>query len=274
MKKHFFVIILGAICLSVFLYFRPKVVVKNEIKANRDNASAEQNTAATESNNEEHASVQLSKEATNQLTELKTQLAKDKKNVQLFEQIAGVFAKENIFDSAAYYFEQAAILSPSLATWSRAGDAYFQAMSLALKPTSIERLTKQTQEMYAKVLAIKPDDLHARTNLAMTYVGSASPMQAISLLRQVLEDAPDYEPALMNMGALSLQSGQNDKAAARFQQVLKKNPSNINAQIGFAYSMIGLKQTRDAKKILEEVLKNDLDPSLRQEVTNTLQSLK
>lgn len=278
MNKQIFVIILVAIGLSAFLYSRPKFVVKSEAAANRDKPTTAQNSSeaqTSKSDNEDHA-IQLPEKQRSQVEGLKNQLkqANGKQKQGIYEQLALVFASVNAADSAAFYFEQIALMAPSVENWIRTGDAYFQAYSLALKPQNIERLTKKTQDAYGKVLVIKPNDLHARTNLAMTYVTSASPMQAISMLRQVIEDAPDYEPALLNLGALSLQSRQFDKAASRFQQVLSKNPENINAQMGLAYSYIELEKIQDAKKLLENVLKKDLDPNLRQEVTNTLQSLK
>lgn len=109
----------------------------------------------------------------------------------------------------------------------------------------------------------------------MTYVASASPMQAIQTLRQVLEIEPNFEPALMNLGVLSMQSNQYDKAADRFRAVLRVNPNNHNATVGLAYSLVELNQKPQAKKLLEDLLAHkDLEAPLRQEVSNTLQSLK
>jgi thioredoxin-like negative regulator of GroEL len=89
-----------------------------------------------------------------------------------------------------------------------------------------------------------------------------------------LEINPNYEPALVNMGVLSLQSNQYDKAANRFRQVIKVNPQNHNAQLGLAYSLIELNQVDEAKTILSDLQNKEIEPTLRQEVERTLQNLK
>ena len=51
-------------------------------------------------------------------------------------------------------------------------------------------------------------------------------MQGIMMLREVLEEDPKNELALFNMGMLSIQSGQYDKAVERLVE-LGKNQSQI-----------------------------------------------
>jgi predicted Zn-dependent protease len=99
-------------------------------------------------------------------------------------------------------------------------------------------------------------------------------MKAIKMLREVLDQQPDYVPAMMSLGGLSMESGQFDKAIQRFENVLKVDPKNINAQLGIAYSLIELGKAPEAKNILNKVLKEDIDPIMKDEITKTLNSLK
>ena len=275
MRLQLIIILLLAIGASVFLYTRPKVVIKDEQGANRDQATDQQAGVSVPEGEESHSPT-LSEAGRTTLLKLKTQLAttSGETSIAILEEIAELFVEGDIADSAAYYFEKVADISPTETNWLRAADAYFQAYNLALRSQNVSKFAEEAQQAYKKVLAQSPNNLHAMTNLGMTYVTSASPMQAIGMLRQVLEINPDYEPALMNMGVLSLQSNQYDKAANRFRQVLRVNPGNHNAQLGLAYSLIELKQTEEAKGLLNDLLNEDVEPGLKQEVEKTLQNLK
>lgn len=277
MRIQLLTIVLIATGVSVFLYTRPKVVVKDSEGANRDKAtSAEQTTTATTDNNEEVShSPTLSEEQQNRMSVLKKELANAPANdVEVLEKIGDLFIEGNVTDSAGYYYEMVATKQPTEGNWLRTGDVYFQAYNLALRTQNVEKFAKKTQDAYQKVLAKAPNNLQARTNLGMTYVTSGTPMEAIGMLRQVLEINPNYEPALVNMGVLSLQSNQYDKAASRFRQVMKVNPKNYNAQLGLAYSLIELNQTDEAKTLLVDLQNKQLEPTIREEVERTLQNLK
>ncbi|WP_337044724.1 tetratricopeptide repeat protein [Emticicia sp. 17c] len=275
MKRHFLIIIVAAIALTGFLYYRPKVVVKNEAKANRDKVA--DNKAADAGKGQNDITTQapkLSAEQESQVTELKKKLAASTDKKALYTQIAQVFATGNRFDSAAVYIEKIAIAEPTTENWLKAGDAYFQAYNLALKQENITYLAEKTRSAYQKVLEKSPHQLMAKTNLAMTYVQTDSPMQAIMMLRQVLEEEPNFEPALMQMGVLSMQSNQYARAADRFRQVLRINPANLNAQLALGYSLIETGEKAQAKKILEDLKTKVKDPTLTEEINKALESIK
>jgi cytochrome c-type biogenesis protein CcmH/NrfG len=99
-------------------------------------------------------------------------------------------------------------------------------------------------------------------------------MKAITMLREVLDQEPNYVPAIMSLGGLSMQSNQYDKAAARFQNVLKIDPANVNAKLGLAYSLIELDRKLEAKGLLNDVLSQNIDDVMKDEIIKTLNSLK
>ncbi|WP_165372070.1 tetratricopeptide repeat protein [Emticicia agri] len=275
MKRHSLILIVIAIALTGFLYYRPKVVVKNEAKANRDKVS--DNKPAASDNSKPDITTQapkLSAEEEKEIGDLKQKLATATDKVVVFNEIAEVFAKGNRFDSAAVYVEKIAVAQPTTEHWMRAGDAYYQAFTLALKPENVEYLAGKTRAAYNKVLEKSPRQLQAKTNLAMTYVQTDSPMQAIAMLREVLAEEPNFEPALMNMGVLSMQSNQYAKAADRFRQVLRINPNNVNAQFGLGYSLLELGEKEQAKKLLLDLKQKVKEPTLLEELNKTLESIK
>lgn len=269
MKKEIIIVLVASIALLGFLYTRPKFVVKDEAKKTTE-APAGGQVAEKSTEDTPHQDVKLTKEQRAKVNEL---IANP--SLEDLRTLGTVYVQAMAFDSAGYYFEKVATATKAVNDWQIAGDMYFQAFNLALKPASVEKMAQKTQTCYEQVLVLKPTALQAKTNLAMTYVASASPMQAIQTLRQVLEVEPNFEPALMNLGVLSMQSNQFDKAADRFRAVLRVNPNNHNATVGLGYSLIELGQKPQAKTLLEELLQHkDLEAPLRQEVSNTLQNLK
>lgn len=279
MKKNFIILIVIAVALTGFLYSRPKVVVKDEAKANRDKVSeTKSDEKHTDDDGHDHSETsqapKLSAEQEKKLSELKQKLASATDKVAVYDQIAQVFIAANRFDSAAVYAEKIAIAEPSVETWMQAGDTYYQAFTLSLRQENVANYAEKTRACYQKVLEKNPRQLQAKTNLAMTYVQSDSPMQAIMMLREVITEEPNFEPALMNLGVLSMQSGQYDKAADRFKQVIRINPNNQNALLGLGYSLIELKQKPQAKIIFEDLKKKVKEPTLLEEVNKALESLK
>ena len=264
-RIHLLIILLVGAVGTAFLVTRPKSVVKDEAQTVQKNPKPE---------TQKELGRKLTEEGQKQVSALNQELKSKNNDIAVLEKIADVYLRESIFDSAAYFAEKVAVIKPSVVNWTNTADLYFQAYNLALNPENVERLVEKTRDGYNKVIALEPLNLHAKTNLAMTYVGSDAPMKAIGMLREVLDQEPNYIPAIMSLGGLSMQSTQYDKAAARFLHVIKIRRSNVNAKLGLAYSFIELNKKEEAKILLKEVLNQKIDPTMKDEITKTLNSLK
>lgn len=262
-RVHFLIISGAALLCFAFLISRPKTVVKDEVKA----VSSE----APDVNEGVHM---MNPEAVRMAGEIRRKYATDANPLNGYRELGEMFYKASVFDSSAYYFEQIALNSPGVENWLRSGDAYLQAFSLTLNAAKGEELAEKTRESYSRALQIDPSNLHAKTNTALTYVNSANPMRAINILREVLDQQPNYLPAIISMGKLSMQSGQYDKAVERFKEVLRIDKDNMDGKIGLAYSYIETGKTEDARVLLTELLELNIDPVVRDEVRKTLNSLK
>jgi outer membrane protein len=256
------VFLISGVLLSIFLLTRPKYVVKKE------NGQTSQNQSENSAKNTTHT---LSKELLTRLDNIRanTQLSIQEKN----RQIAEAFFIQSVFDSAAYYFEKNLAVNNSTENILKVADSYNQALGLSLDPTKIEVYAQKARDFYNKVLKKDPENLYAKTNLASTYIKSETPMAAINLLREVIEANPNYVPALMTMGGMSMQSGQYDKAVNRFEKVISIDPNNQNAKMGLAYSFLELGKKEEAKVLFEKILKEDIPETTKAELRNTLKSI-
>jgi outer membrane protein len=196
------------------------------------------------------------------------------KNAIFADSLAKLYQIAGNFDSSAWFAEEAAKFFNTTEGWIKAGDQYYQAYTLALDETKQKRFAEKTREFYKKVLDINPDNLEVKTKMAMTYLSSQSPMQGITMLREVLVADPKNELALFNMGMLSIQSGQHDRAIERLEELLNVNPNHTqgNLLLGIAYMNAGSKGK--ARDQFEKVKQMEKDPAVQATVDSYLKDLK
>jgi tetratricopeptide (TPR) repeat protein len=280
MKRSIILVCVLAVALVGTLYSLPKVVVNSKSQ----NVSTEQTAAQepeseghlAESANDNHTSQALTPEQQQNIEKLRGSYnqATPGDRVAAAAKLSDAFSQYQKFDSAAYYAEQAALLSPAIENWLRAGDRYYEAFGFAVDESKAKRMGEKTREYYQKALEKNPELLAAKANMAMTYVNTASPMQGIMLMREVLDTDPTNELALFNLGILSMRSNQYSKAVERFQQIVRNNPSNTKAQFYLGVSLVELGRDDEARTVLAEVKKKETDPVIQQAIGELEQRLK
>jgi tetratricopeptide (TPR) repeat protein len=275
MKKEFLIIIIASVALAAFLMVRPKVVVNNKT-GKLDAGTAKTSTNNKASTDSQPHSQTLSPAVQKRIDELKSKLApaSGSQRSDIIKLLMVEFSSANRLDSAAKYAEGLLAIDNSEANLLIVADTYYQAYGFAITNEKGNQLAVKSREFYQKALDKNPNLLKAKTNMAMTYVTSETPMAGIMLLREVLNDEPTYVPALMNMGLLSMQSNQFDKASERFRAILKNNPENFEAEFYLGICLAELGEKTEAKKYLESVLKKNTDPAIKQSAKETLESLK
>jgi cytochrome c-type biogenesis protein CcmH/NrfG len=73
-------------------------------------------------------------------------------------------------------------------------------------------------------------------------------MQGIMMLREIAESDPSHVKSQLNLGLLSVQSKQFDKALARFEKVLQLNPNHIEAAYYKGVTLVELEKLKKQKK--------------------------
>ncbi len=305
-------LIAAGIGLVALLAFLPKGVVKNDADTdtNSDKSVVSTSSSLSQEVNQEntipdghspddghdHGNSVSNEETQNATTQhLMTVSAEDKellntarnlyfevaarKNVshndqhQALENFIDQLKKISLFDSAAYYLAIEAEQNPTLGHNLAAADAYYEASVFAINPTKASTASAKAKKYYELVLKEDPKNTDIKAQLAMTYVTTTNPMQGIAMLREVLEQNPNHAKAIENLGLLSVQSGQYDKAVSRFEKLIEIKPKDISAHLylGVSYKEIGAKQK--AKKQLEFVFNNATDPALKEAAKEYLKGL-
>jgi len=273
------------------MFFLPKVVVTKDDKkadlagatANRDAATDEEDHSGHDHAPGEHPSdepvahMAASKEQLQEIADLRRNFEKEQNadtKIDLAKNLAQKYQQISKFDSAGYYYETVAMATPSEQNFEKAGNQYFEAFSFAATEERAKYLSGKVTEMYQKVLEKNPDNLDAKTNLAMTYISGPAPMQGITLLREVLEKDPNNVKAIYNMGYLSMQSRQYDKAAERFRKLVELDPENVNGNFYLGVSLAETGQKAEAIEVFKKVKTLKNDPELHASVDDYLQKLQ
>ncbi|GJM29918.1 MAG: hypothetical protein DHS20C17_25530 [Cyclobacteriaceae bacterium] len=261
----------AALVLIALLYLLPKVVVDNEQQENASAIGETTDVELIESHNQELAeaeelAIENLKEGFN--TDLNPE-----KSATFADSLGGLFASLNFLDSAALYYGVAAELDPMLVRWLKAGESYFEAYSYAVESEKQQALGENVRKYFNLALESDPGLYDVKAKMALTFLPS-QPMQAVLLLREVVEQDPENELGLYNLGLLSLQSQQFDKAVNRFEALTKSHPENLEGQfyLGVSYSENG--DLAKAKEQFELVKTMDTDPEVQVTIDEYLEKLK
>jgi tetratricopeptide (TPR) repeat protein len=265
------IILLVASALLIWLIFQlPKAVVENEATMAESAAGNDTVASHIETHSKAPEAIQV------RIKEFRTQFvqgSEKEKNAIFADSLATLYRKANRFDSAAWFAEEASKVFKTTESWTKAGDNYYQAYTLAIDQKRQGLMATKAQELYSKVLEKEPGNLEVKTKMAMTYLSSPNPMQGITMLREVLTKDPKNELALFNMGMLSIQSGQHDRAIERLQELVKVNPNHLQGQLllGIAWMNKGEKEL--AREQFEKVKKMDKDPAVHATIDSYLKDL-
>jgi predicted Zn-dependent protease len=272
MKKSILLSCLFAVALVGTLFSLPKVVVNTkgkEVDAEQtQTAESSTDSVKSETPANSHDGATLSADQQKIVDQLRSGfiVATEKEKASAGLELSNKFAELQKFDSAAFYAEKVALLSPSLENWVRVGDRYYEAYGFAVDDQKAKNLGIKTREYYQKAIDQNPALLAVKANMAMTYVNTDNPMQGIMMLRDVIETDPTNELALFNMGILSMRSNQYAKAADRFKQILTNNPANTKAKFYLGLTLLELGKNDEARKVLLEVKKEEKDPIIQQAI--------
>lgn len=100
-----------------------------------------------------------------------------------------------------------------------------------------EWLATNAKELFEKALELNPSNDSSKVGLGGCYLFgeiSETPMQGITMIREVAERDPNNMYAQLMLGIGGMVSGQYDKAIERLNTVVSKQPSNAEATVMLA----------------------------------------
>lgn len=265
------VMVAGALALTVVLYLIPKAPLKPKEEAEA------QTVAPAGFSFEKYvidAKTALEWNASGRIDTWEG-LLKNEQKAELYDSIAAVWDSTGKPGIAASVFNRKAEITNTEKDWLNAAYRYFDAFKASGDSAEVAYFTAAAIKSYSKVLEINPSNLDAKMDLGVVYAeGTGEPMKGIMMLREVVTENPQHENAQMNLGFLSMKSGQFDKARERFQKVLEINPSRVDMYVYIGESFV---RTGDKKEAIRnfEIFKNlTNDPQMIKDIDDYINTLK
>lgn len=263
------VFIAAALAVTAALYFS----ISGEKEEKKEPLVETSVSLSFESINAE-AKKSLSSEKLSKINEAEEKL-KTSSSVENLTSIGRLWDQNKIPAVAAHYFEEAAAKEPSEKAWIEAAYRYFDGFQIAADSTMKKEMISKAIVCYEKASALNPENLDVKSDLGICYAQEGSnPMKGIMMLREVVSKNPDHEMAQYNLGILSVQSGQLDKAVDRFEKVLQLNPKRTEARFLLARTYADLGKKDQALKNFRIVQEEVKDPQLNTEIENIIKQIK
>ncbi|WP_109833206.1 tetratricopeptide repeat protein [Reichenbachiella versicolor] len=255
MNKYRLGLIIVAIILIGILYSLPRVVVDNDsaTEAVIQEENIESSHEFTMSALDEAAIASLQK---------KLSLSTDnEKNAIFADSLARIYLSYNELDSSALYIDSIIKYQESVENYLKAGELYYQIYGISLNQEKAKAWAMKAGKYFEKVLETSnnPD---TKAKLAMTKVMTTNPMEGIMMLKGVLEEYPENKTALYNMGLMSVQSGQYEKAVGRFEKLMTIDPTNTQAAYYLAVSYYESGKKSEAKEMFTQLKNESKDPAV------------
>jgi tetratricopeptide (TPR) repeat protein len=259
------------------MYMLPRGVVDNGndsllAKEAEDSIPSDSTSLAlTETHNRE-----LSDEMSARINSIKARLAtaSPAEHDLLMDSLSGYFESSSLYDSAAIYYEKLLQNRSDEKYILKTADLYFEAYSFAMNRDRASYLGGKARQYYLMILERDSTRLDIKNKIAMTFVSSSNPMRGITMLREILTDDPENQDAIFNMGLLSLQSGQYERAMERFEQLTKINSGNLQGQFYLGLCYLELGDTAKAVTQFQLVKSLGNDPTILATVQSYLNELK
>lgn len=273
-KKLRIALVAGAVVLAAGVYLLPKTPHPKE--ENEETVKVAANSEAFSFDRfVSDSKLKMGWDADNKVSTWEKSLSTSDENLELYDSIGLAWDAAQFPGVAAWYFEQKSLKSRNEKDWLNAAYRYFDAYKAANDSSEAGFFVEKAISSYTEVIALNPKNLNAKTDLGVLYTeGTAEPMKGIMMLREVVTEDPSHENANLNLGFLSMKSGQFEKAVDRFKKVLEINPARIDmyVYIGEAYIRLGNKE-----KAIEnfEVFKNlSNDQQMIKDVDDYIASIK
>ncbi len=133
-------------------------------------------------------------------------------------ELVTLFLDAGRLDRAAFEQQKIAQTTEASDDWKYAGDLFYDWMD-PLQGAEKAQVAGQVIDAYQRVLAVDPDNIDVRTDLATAYLSSNNPMQGVAEIKRVLAIDPNHLHARFNYGIMLAMIGRSELAIEQFKHV-------------------------------------------------------
>lgn len=264
----------------VFALFKYGITVQKKIPVIQNIETSDSNLSQVFDSILIEAKKFLNIKQLSRLEVLENSVSKEKEKqekVKIFHQLSHFWGDSaRIFEPYAWYEAEAARLESSEKKLTFAAHLFLDNLQLDELPERRRWKALQAKDLFERSLQINPSNDSARVGIGASYIYgniSASPMEGINKIREVVEKDSTNLFAQLTLAKGSVISGQYDKAISRLETINRLDPDNLEAILLMAdlYERIG--ENRKAinwyKKSLLLIKRSDI----RSEIEKRIETL-
>jgi tetratricopeptide (TPR) repeat protein len=199
--------------------------------------------------------------------------------INLYGQLAAYWKDSaRVYEPHIWYLGEKAKLENSEKNLNFAAHSYLEELRGVSDPALKRWMAIQAKDLFTRSLELNPANDSAKVGLGSTYFfgagGEASPMEGIMAIREVATRDSTNLFAQFMLGYGGMISGQLDKAAQRFEAVLRKDPENTEAVFLLAETYERLGEKKKALQWYEAGKSRVSNPEMLKALEDKMNSLK
>lgn len=204
---------------------------------------------------------------------------KDAAKLPLLDSIVVSLQAGSHFVQAADFASQRAAIDRSFSNLLTAGHLYLEASrqpGIMADSSVFRSYSERSLSFLTDALKLNPRDENALLLQGLALVESQQPqnsMRGIMAIREVLTINPDNLKASFHLGQFSLQTGQYEKAIARFEKVLSLDPEWDQARLKLAIALYQNGKLEASRLNLEKIVERQADSESVQVAQSLLKQL-
>jgi tetratricopeptide (TPR) repeat protein len=158
--------------------------------------------------------------------------------------------KAGNWQQAVDSFSKASTLDPTqIAVWSQLAESYVRLAQTKTGP-DFDATMQKGLEAYQKAIELKPDDPATHNNYGLALAKAKKFPEAQAELQKAAElDPPNGGKYYYNLGALEVNSGQNDAAAEAFKKAFELTPTYADAYYQYGVMLVSKAQIGSDGKV-------------------------
>ncbi|XP_041453072.1 protein O-mannosyl-transferase TMTC3-like [Lytechinus variegatus] len=193
-------------------------------------------------------------------------------NAKLWNNVGHALEKENRWEDAFTYFNKAATVQPDdIGSWINVGRTYRQLGKLEEAETVYRKAMKfmpQPRKGEQYLAQIDPNHLNVYLNLANLIKKNESRLrEAEELYLKVIRMRPDFVEAYINQGEILLKRGQLDEAESLYQQAARLDP--LKADTHYNLGVVSMKKGQKPKALKHFDRAVEIDPRHKMALYNS-----
>lgn len=174
----------------------------------------------------------------------------DSAKIQEFKNLSSTWYQKAFYGIAGHYAEEIAEIQDDELSWSIAGTTYATGIKNAKETKEKEFCSLKSRQAFEKAISINPSNLNHKINLAVTYAEmpvAENPMKGVLMLIEMNKENPKNTSVMYQLARFGFQTGQNEKAVQRLDNILALEPGNQRAicLLSEIYSAMGNKTKAD-----------------------------